>query len=919
MKQTFLLILVFSSLYCSAQTGLLKGKIVHDDTKLPYSDVTVLLPDLKLINITNENGEFTMSNVPYGSHTLIFKFEGIEDVSMTINVSNPVTMMDIIELPTSNKAIVNNYNLDASALSYEDAGAQDVNTNSSSGQNISSVLNASRDPYLSAATFGWGQYFYRMRGYENENNVLFLNGVPMNDLEEGGIFFNSWSGLNDVFRGREVNLGLGVNEYNFGGIGLNTSLDATASNQRKGTRVTYTLTNRAYRNRLMLTHNSGLMKNGWAYSFSLSRRWAQEGYVRGTFFDAYAYFGSVEKRFKNHGINLMIVGSPTKRGKAGPASEEAFDLAGSNYYNPYWGFQNGKKRNSRIFRAHQPLFILSHDARLNSKTILNSAISYQFGEAATSGIDWYNAADPRPDYYRYMPSYMDSVNKNANTGEIIRSNPDKYLQIDWDRMYQTNYMNRLSGNPRSLYIVNENVENTRKINAAVNLESAVSNHMIFYSGLTFQHQKNHNFQRVVDLLGGSHWENVNQFAERQFPEIQNSGKLNANDKDVKRKVGDSYGFDYDIFYNKATWFAQTAFSYTKYDFFAAAELGYNSFFRDGNYLNGLYPKNSFGKSEVFNFLTYRVKAGGTYKLNGRNYIYANGSKGTRAPLVDNVIVSPRTRNLTIPDAKLEDITSGEIGYLLRSPFIKARFTYFITDIKNSSDIKRYYGDDSASFVNLAMRGINKRYSGIELGADIKISPSLSLNLAGAFTQAFYTSRPYMNIYSDNDTAQLQQTFANQSDTVYMKNYYVPSGPQTAMQAQLYYRAKRFWFATLSFNYLANNWMDFAPTRRTKSAVDLIPLESSERTQILEQRRIPSFYTVDLFFGKSFKVRKYIKSASDQTFLNVNLGITNLLNNRKIILYGFENLRYNRNNPAWFPPKYAHSLGFQYFLNIVLRF
>ncbi len=915
---SILLVSLFFTMSSLAQTGLIKGRVINEKSQKAYFDVTVILSGAKAMKVTDANGEFTFSRIPYGSYELLFKADGVELETVSVEVNQDVNTIEEVIL-TPPDVVSNNYNLDNSALSFEEAGGQDANSISSGSQNISSVLNAARDAYLSAATFGWGQYFYRMRGYENDNNVLYLNGVPMNDLEEGGVFFNTWSGLNDVFRGRSVSLGLAPTEYNFGGIGLNTSLDATASNQRKGTRVTYTATNRSYRNRLMLTHNSGLMKNGWAYSFSASRRWAQQGVVAGTYYDALAYFAAVEKRFKKHGINLMVVGSQIRRGKSGPATKEAFELAGTNYYNPYWGYQNGKVRNGREFNMHMPMFMLTHDYRFNSSTILNSAISFQTGESSTSGIDWYNAADPRPDYYRYMPSYIDSPAATQASADQIRANPDQFLQIQWDRMYESNYLNKKSGFGRSLYILNENVEHSRKFNAAFNFEKVLNDHIVFYSGLQLQSQRNHNFQRVADLLGGDYWVNVNQFAERQFPDLKDANLLNTKDKTIIKKVGDSYGYDYNVHFGKAAWFNQAVFTYNKFDFFGAVELGYTSFHRVGNFLNGLYPKNSFGKSAVNNFFTYRGKGGVTYKINGRNYLYANVAGGTRAPFVDNVIISPRTRNLMISNPTTETMNTGEVGYLLRSPNIKGRLTLFLTDVKNASDIKRYFGDDSASFVNMAMQGINKRYTGIEAGTEVKISPSFSLNLAAAFTQAFYTSRPYINIYSDNDTIQLQETTANAADTIYMKNFYVPAGPQTALQASLFYRSKKFWFASITFNYLANNWMDFAPTRRTTKAVDLLEQNSTEWTAVIAQQRIPAFYTVDLFGGKSFKVNKYIKSAGNQTFLNLNLGITNLLNNRNIILYGFENLRYNRQNPDWFPTKYAHALGIQYFINASLRF
>lgn len=921
MNKILTFILLLSSVIVQAQSGMIKGKIIHQDTKLPYFDVTVTLPTAKVMTVSNAEGDFNFSNIPYGSYEMTFTIEG--EIVETINVSVTGDHSDagVIELVTV-ASNTNNYTLDNSAASVEDAGSLDDNSASSGGQNISSVLNAAQDAYLSAATFGWGQYFYRMRGYENDNNVLYMNGVPMNDLEEGGVFFNSWSGLNDVFRGRSLNLGLAPNETNFGGFGLNTSLDATASNQRKGTRLTYTATNRSYRNRIMLTHNSGLMKNGWAYSLSVSRRWAQEGQIRGTFYDAFGYYAAVEKRFKNHGINLMIVGAPTKRGKSGPATQEMFDLAGTNYYNPYWGFQDGKVRNSRVLNSHMPLFILSHDAKLNSRTILTSAVSYQFGETSTTGIDWFNGADPKPDYYRYMPSYADSPSVAKELTDRMKANPDEFLQIKWDDLYEANRLNRLSGNGKSTYIVNSTVEGTKKLNLAVNLESAINDHTTFYTGVSYQNQVNHNFLRVEDLMGGEYWENLNQFAARSFNGVPDADKINLLDKDVKRKEGDTYGYDYDIHFTKAAWFAQGVFNFNKFDFFLAGELGYTNFYREGNYKSGLYPLTSFGKSATNTFFTYRGKGGFTYKLNGRNYLYVNGALGTRAPFVDNVIVSPRTRNSMISNPTLEKVSTIEAGYLLRSPNVKGRITIFATDVKDAADIKRFFSDDDLSFVNMALQGINKRYTGIELGTEIKISPSFKLNLAGAFTQAFYTSRPYMNIYVDNDTLasnNILQEISTGTDTVYMKNYYVPSGPQASFQAQLRYNSKKFWFASLSFNYLANNWMDFAPTRRTKSGVDLVEEESTQWHSILDQQKLPNFYTVDLFGGKSFKVNKYIKKAGSQTYLTLNIGLTNLLNNKKIRLYGFENLRFNNENPDWFPPKYASALGIQYFINLNLRF
>lgn len=918
MKNTLTLLFLLVSGSIFAQTGILKGRIIHDDTKLPFNEVSVTLKTMKMITSTNSVGEYQFSGIPYGTYEMIVSADGVKEEMFNVTVNGPVNTVDDIALKSTISSDPN-YNVDNSTVNAEDASSEDESNTSSAGQNVSSVLNASRDAYLSAATFGWGQYFFRMRGYENDHNSLYLNGVPLNDLEEGGVFFNSWSGLNDVFRGRTISLGLAPTEYSFGGMGLNTTLDASASNQRKGTRVTYTATNRSYRNRLMLTHSSGLQKNGWAYSFSFSRRWAQEGQIKGTFYDAWGYYAAIEKHFRNQSLSIMAVGAPIKRGKNGPATKETFDLAGSHYYNPYWGYQNGKIRNSRILTTHSPLFILSHEAELSARTHLTTAVSYQFGETAQTGIDWQNAADPRPDYYRYLPSYRDSLDDRQDVYNAIKANPG-ILQIQWDSLYEANRNNAAANFKNSVYIVNSAVETTRRLNIAVNLKSEMNDHVTIYSGLSYQKQNNHNFQRVEDLLGGSYFLNINTFAARTFGGIiQDADKINLLDKSIEKKVGDSYGYDYNIHFSKASWFTQAVFVYNKVDFFLASELGYSNFYRVGNNLSGLYTTNSYGKSASLTFFNPKVKGGFTYKINGRNYLYANGTAGSRAPLVDNVIISSRTRNEMLVNPTNEKFYSAELGYLLRAPNVKGRISLFASEVKDASDIKRFYSDVDYSFVSMAMQGINKRYTGVELGTDIKLSPSFSLGLAGAYTQAFYTSRPFIDLYSDNEIGTQNTTASGQRDTVYMKNYYVPSGPQATFQANLHYNSKYYWYGNLSFNYLANNWMDFAPTARTKDAVDNLVKDSEAWHDVIDQKKLPNFYTVDLMLGKSFKVNKYIKRASNQTLLVFTFGLNNLLNNKNINLYGFENLRFKKEDADLFVPKYAYALGAQYFINLSLRF
>jgi hypothetical protein len=915
MKKLFTLLFVLVQFSSFAQTSLVKGSVFHDDTKLPYADVSIVLPKLKIATLSNENGEYSFSNVPYGEHVAIFSAVGEEDKTITINVTELVTKVTDVYL-VHQDASAKPIDQDFSSVATEDANSDAENSVSSTGQSVSSALNAGRDAYQQAATFGWGQFFYRMRAYENDNNLVYLNGVPMNDLEEGGVFFNTWGGLNDVFRGRTTSLGLAPIDFNFGGLGLNTALDATASNQRKGTRITFSQTNRSYRSRIMLTHSSGLKKNGWAYSFSLSRRWANEGVIAGTYYSGLAYYGAIEKRWKKQGVNLMVVGSPLERGKAGPAQEVLYDLAGTNYYNPNWGWQNGKKRNTRVQKNNLPLIVLTHDADLAKNTKLNSSISYQFGETSQTGLNWFNARDPRPVYYRDLPIYDMAPDVRANVIKSYEENPD-LLQVDWNQMYNANYNSVRYGNGQSIYWLGANVERTKRFTGSVNLESVLNDHVTIYSGLNVQTQNNHNYTRVEDLLGGGYALNLDGLIQSRIG-LPNGANLNINDANPNKQVGDKIVNDYNIRFSKAAWFAQAAFVYNKFDFFVASELGYSSFFRTGNFRSALFPTTSFGNSSTNTFFNARTKGGVTYKINGRNYIYANGSIGNRAPFVDNVIISPRTRNDIISNPINEKVSSAEIGYLLRSPNVKARFTLYASQVRDAADIRRFFSDDDGSFVSMVLQGVNKQYSGLEFGADIKLSPSFRLNVAGSYAQAFYTSRPYLDVYADYQTVGRNGGQIGDRDTAYIKNYCVPSGPQSALQVALNYSSKRFWYANIAANYLARNYIDFTPNTRTKTATDPYEFGSENWHRMIDQSKLPNAFTVDINGGKSFKVNKYIKKADNNMLLRLNIGISNILNNTNIKLYGFENPRRER-NLDWFPNRYAYALGAQYFVNLSLSF
>ena len=806
-------------------------------------------------------------------------------------------------------------------ISLDDNDQTDVNS-----QNISSVLTAGRDPFFSAAAFNFSPARFRIRGYDADLSGTYMNGIPMDNLDNGFTPFGLWGGLNDVMRNRDVSLGLRNNTFSFGDIGSTTSIDSRASKQRKTTSFSYAFSNRSYDHRWMLTHSTGISKKGWAFTFSGSRRWADEGYVPGTYYNGWSYFAGVDKRVGQKNLfSFVTFGAPTENGRQGAAVTEMMELAGTHYYNPYWGYQNGKKRNANIGKTFQPVFIFTHDYRINNNTSLITAAGYSFGKRSTSGIDWYNAPDPRPDYYRYLPIYQTDPYQKDQVTNILQNN-EAARQLNWQNFYNVNRENTatindangIAGNNvtghRSLYIVQERVTNTQKFNFNSVINTRISNHADFTGGVSYQWQRNNYYQKVNDLLGGEFYVDLNQFAERDFPNDNNAAQNDLNNPNRILKAGDKYGYNYDIDVSKAAAWWQTVFKYNRVDFFISTELSQNKFWRVGNVRNGLFPNDSYGKSSVNEFINYSAKAGLTYKINGRNYVYANAAYITRPPYFENAYISARTRDVIQDGLKSETIETVEGGYILNAPKLKLRLSGYFSNFKDGFNVLTFYHETYRNFVNYAVSNIDKIHFGGEFGFEAKVLKNVTVTGAAAVGRYYYNSRQNSEIILDNTAAVLDK------QVVYSENFRVPATPQEAYSLGITYRSPKFWFVSLTGNYFDQMWLEFNPIRRTYSAIEGIDPKSTEWRDIIDQTRFDGQYTVDFFAGYSYKLpHTHIDKRS--VFLVLNAGVNNLLNNKDIVTGGYEQLRFDfdTRDPNQFPPKLFYAYGLNFFVSATVRF
>ncbi len=907
------LIVMFSLLFFAATmlfgqgriTGILKDKV--SDDALPGAFVS--LKGTSFTTNTDKNGAFVLQGVPQGKYVLAVSYEGYLSYNKDVALSSDVLELGVIFLEKDKNDVSQDVIVE---LSENDI----LNNDEGLQTNVSGVLHGSKDVFLNTAGYTFGPMRFRVRGYDNKYSGLYMNGIQTNDMESGRAVWAYWGGLNDAVRNKETYKGIAESDFAFGGIGGITGIDTRASKIRVGTKLTYSFTNRSYKHRAMFIHSTGMMKNGWALAVSGSRRFAAEGYTEGTFYDAYAYFVSGEKKINDkHSLGLVFFGAPSKRGGRSATTQEVYDLT-STRYNPNWGWQDGEKRNARVTDGHTPMAIFTHYWNIDKSSNLKTSLAYARGKYNKSSLNWYNAADPRPDYYRYLPSYMTDP-----AAALLRTNEFKkgLRQLDWDAMYQTNYTNidtvfnadGVSGNTligkRSEYIIENrrNENNQWWLNTVYN--KIFGEHLSLSAGLQYRNYKGRHYNTLEDLLGGDFVVDIDKYAERDLAGEGVADNDIRHPNRIVNEIGQVLGNDYYAHVNYSQLWANAGYSIGKFDAYLGLEASSSIFWRNGNMQNGKFPDNSLGDSEKFSFFNYGAKLGTTYKITGKHFLHIDAFYGTKAPYFRNAFVSPRTRNQAVEGLESEQIMSVQGGYILQSSNLKATVDLYYTQFKNQAEVRSFYFDGYKNFVNFVMTGIDKTHQGIEFGAEYTILAGLSVYGVGNLGYYRWTSRPSFSVYVDNSAEAYVE-----KETAYTKGFLVSGTPQTAFSAGIKYWAPKYWWIGLSANYMDNTYLAFSALTRTTGALKYADHSTEAFKELINQDKMSSYYTLDAFAGKSFRFKyKY--------YLNISLNITNILNNKSIVTGGYEQARLDLSNYDKFQPKLYYFSGLQYYLNINFRF
>ncbi|MGI9525832.1 MAG: carboxypeptidase-like regulatory domain-containing protein [Weeksellaceae bacterium] len=892
------------------------GTVKSSSDQKPLYDVTVRITESGKEVKTDRIGFFQFSEVDNGEFTLQINSTSFDSYQETFTVNDEDLDLGEIYLqfnPKSSMAGV--ITLTTDELASDESGAQ-----SSVG-----LLQSSQDVFAQAAAYELGAFWFRTRGYDNKYSDVLFNGVRMNKIDNNRVDYGNWGGLNDVTRHPAESIyGLDPSDYAFGDLSGSMYVDTRPSTKRAGTSFSYSLTNRSYRQRLMLTHNTGLMKNGWGFMASGSRRWAEEGRIDGTFYDAWGYFLGIEKKFnEKHTLNLTTFGAPYRRSTNSPNTQEIYDLMGTGY-NAYWGYQNGEKRSERVKKNFEPVTQLTHHWNFNKNSKLTTTIGYQFGKMGASRLNWYNANNPTPIYYRRFPSYAESKGSSEKQISDLRSawlNDTSFSQINWDRLYQAN---RNQADGHAVYMVVSDVNEDKVLSFSSTLRSQLGSNFTLYGGVNYQNTKSEVYRELDDLLGASFaWD------KDDYADSGESGDSDTRNPNRKAYEGDKYEYNAKYKHDYMDVWASGNYNLDKLDVRVSAKISNTSMQRDGLYDHYKYD-NSYGKSDTHDFLDYGGKLQLLYKLNGRNFIKANGAYFTKAPTINDVFPQGRTNNASLPDLTSTKIKSADINYILRAPRLKARATAFYT--KTEDEIESSFGyldlsatTDASLFTAEVLSGVDKQYIGAELALEAQLSTSFTVNAAASIGQYTYANNPDLYYFTDSFSDNLIDLggYAYRG-TTYLNKYKLASSPQKGYSMGVEYRSPQYWWLGVTGNFLADNYADISPTKRTERFVqndEGRPYEGlTEQTlrEVLRQEKFSDEFMLNLNAGKSFRMGQY--------WAMIGLTVNNVLNNKDYRTGGFEQLRIANyevatqpNNNKIFGNRYWYDQGTSYFLNLIVRF
>ena len=848
MKRLLLLMLgLAATLTVSAQT-IVTGTVV-DENDQPLIGATVIIPSTTIGTSTDTDGSFRLQ-LSGGNSQVQISYLNYKTQLLDANTAGAQHNFGVIKMELD--AIAMDDVVITQSIAVQRRTPVAVSTVAASeiefklgGQEFPEILKSTPGVYVTKDGGGYGDSKINMRGFKSANIAVMINGVPVNDMEWGGLYWSNWAGLSDVTRSMQTQRGMGASKISAPSVGGTINIVTNTIDAKKGGTVSYGIGNDGA-NTMSVSLSTGLMENGWAMSVLLAKRWG-DGYIQGTGYDAYNWFVNISKRINsNHQISLTAFGAPQRHNQrkplyAGLSIEEWNNVArwtgekDKYRYNAVYGFDNsGKERSSMTNEYHKPQISLNHQWQIDHKSSLSTALYVSIGRG--SGY----SGQGRTSAYRSMWN-------GSSNGKLLydfRNMEDG--TFDYGAIQDMNMASTTGSN----MVMSKSVNN----HMWYGLLSTYSNELIpgleLSAGVDVRYYVGEHTNEIIDLYGGEYF--IDDGDRKNVKVENNAAAADPNWKNEKLTVGDIVYRDYDGHVHQEGVFAQLEYTHNKLNAFVSGSVSNTGYWR----VDRFYYDEAHQRSETMNFVGFTAKAGVNYNVTNASNLFLNVGYISRAPFFSGgAFLQSTTSHITNPDAVNEKVFSVEGGYGLRTEKFAMNINAYYTLWMDKSDVRsKLMSNGDYARVNLT--GIDARHAGVEL--DLRYKPARWINITGMLSWGDWIwSSNARGYYYDSQgqpmTSKLDGTIASgimAEDHAWIeleqKGVHVAGSAQTtaAVGVDLFpFKGMRI---GANFNLYANNYADFY---LGSTAV------ANTTTTVNDPWKIPVGHQLDLSASYAFKIGK----------------------------------------------------------------
>lgn len=808
----FLLLSCFNSI---AQNSTLDGTVLDAITKEPLIGATVTVNDIGAV--TDFDGRYEIE-LPNGNHTIAVSYVGYGSKEVPVELSGNQRL----DIELEGDAILNEVVITADiAIERETPVAfSNIPTRKLeeelAAQDIPMILNSTPGAYATQAGGGDGDARITIRGFNQRNIAVMLDGIPVNDMENGWVFWSNWFGLDLVTQTMQVQRGLGASKLSIPSVGGTINILTKGIDAKKSFKFKQEIGNNGFlRSTFGIT--SGRMKSGWGISAAGSYKQG-DGWVDGNFTKGYFYYLRIDKQIGQHLISLSGFGAPQEHGQrpftaeAGQVDTQyALDIGvpqsvidelvikdKGRRFNEHWGLLDGDLLNARTNYYHKPQFSLRHSWQANNRLYWSNVAYLSIGRGGGTAPG----------------------SSSTDGSQSIPRTPDG--QYDFGKARENNLStNFAKPDTRSEHILRASVNNHFWYGLISSLNYSINSNLTFSGGIDARYYRGDHYRIVYDLLGGSYFRGTGNFRiDQANTPLQEDDKMVYDNSGFVRWTGLFGLLEYKK--NRISAFVNVSGALSGYsleDYMKPKVVNlpdtslFVSFGKPVEYNGQTYtldsPEAANQRIDWINIPSYTFKAGASYKFGKNSAAFVNTGYLSKAQRFTNVINSNRfgTEILEFQNYENENIIAFELGYNFKSPIFSANLNTYYTIWQNkpldsAPTVAVDPSDPESERIAVNIPGIDALHRGIELDFAFKPIDQLTIEGLASIGDWFWNSGETARVDLPNDLVYEYQFDA--------KGVQVGDAAQLQFGGLIRYEPVKSFYLKLTATHFARNFADFQP-------------------------------------------------------------------------------------------------------------